>query len=124
MIDFTILKAGINLFVVDFVKFGFFSAISDISEFVFDYFLISIFIFVACLWIDSLIQITYTSICNIFKTSKMFFVGISIAEHFAAMMTFMLFLFVDMFVEIFCSSKGLEASWTLLWPALLRTVFE
>ena len=98
MIDFTILKAGINLFVVDFVEFGFFGTISDISKFVFDYFLISIFVFVTCLWIDSLIQITYTSICNIFKTSEMFFVGISIAEHFAAVMTFMLFLLVDMIV--------------------------
>ena len=53
---------------------------------------------------DSLIQDTYTLICNIFKTSEMFFVGISVAENFAAMMTFMLFLFVDMIVEFFCSS--------------------
>ena len=98
MVYFTVFKAGINLFVVDFLEFGFFSTISNISKFVFDHFLISIFVFVTCLWIDSLIQITYTSICNIFKTSEMFFVGISIAEHFAAMMTFMLFLLVDMSV--------------------------
>ena len=124
MVDFTILKARVNLLVVDFVEFGFFGTVSNISKFVFDYFLISIFVFITCLWINSLIQITYTSICNIFKTSEMFFVGISVAENFAAMMTFMLFLFVDMFVEIFCSSRGLEAGWTLLWSALLRTVFE
>ena len=98
MVDFTILKARVNLLIVDFVEFGFFSTISDISKFVFDHFLISILTFIPCFWIDSLIQITYTLICNIFKTSEMFFVGISITEDFAAVMALMLLLFVDMSV--------------------------
>ena len=98
MVDFTVLEARFNLFIVDFVEYGFFSTISNISKFVLIHFLVSIFVFIPRLWIYSLVQIVYASICNIFKTSDMFFVVISIAEHFAAVTTLVFLLFVDMSV--------------------------
>ena len=69
-----VVEAMIDLLIVDFVEFGFFSAISDIyKKFAFDHILTSILVFISCLRIGSLIKIVLSLICNISKTSKIFF---------------------------------------------------
>ena len=99
-------------------------AISDFVVFIFDKFLIFIFIFVPCLWINSLVKITYSIVRNISKTSCVLLIRKFVTKLLIAVGTVNFFPPVCMFVEIFAIAKNLRADWTFFWFACLRSVFE